>query len=146
MADILARLRIDAGQLTLAMLIQERALAAQEIEALRAKLVGPPTQRDWVKRVERPSPSSSDDANANQSFAGGPASQFRKSRSTESRFSHDALLRLKDVSALFGISRSTIYKRVTDRTFPAPLRISQRSVRWRMEDLKKWSDGLGGGA
>lgn len=37
-ADILARLRIDAGQLTLAALIQERALAANEIEKLRARI------------------------------------------------------------------------------------------------------------
>ena len=36
-ADILARLRTDAGQLTLAALIQERALAANEIDKLRAR-------------------------------------------------------------------------------------------------------------
>jgi hypothetical protein len=38
MADIFARLRVDACQLTLEALIQERALAVQEIERLRSQV------------------------------------------------------------------------------------------------------------
>ena len=38
MRDILIRLREDAGQLTLAVLIQEREAAAWEIERLRGQL------------------------------------------------------------------------------------------------------------
>src|SRR6476659_6946315 len=43
---------------------------------------------------------------------------------------------------MFGLSRSTIYKRVSEKAFPAPLRISERSVRWRMADLADWSSAL----
>jgi excisionase family DNA binding protein len=54
-------------------------------------------------------------------------------------------LRLKEVCRLFGVSRATVYKRVAEKTSPAPLRISERSVRWRMADLADWSNGLGQG-
>jgi prophage regulatory protein len=57
-------------------------------------------------------------------------------------FPPNALLRLKDVSRLVGLSRSTIYKRVSDGTFPPPIRVSERSVRWRMQDLLEWTAGL----
>ena len=53
-------------------------------------------------------------------------------------FHPNALLRLADVRTLVGISSSTIYKRISDGSFPSPVRISQRSVRWRIEDLEEW--------
>ena len=64
-------------------------------------------------------------------------------RSAEVRAFHaNALLRLKDVCALLGISRSTIYYRVSDGSFPGPVKIGKRSVRWRAEDLDAWRRGL----
>lgn len=53
-----------------------------------------------------------------------------------------ALIRLTDVCRLVGLSRSTIYRRVSDGTFPRPLRASVRSVRWRMQHILDWSAGL----
>jgi prophage regulatory protein len=57
-------------------------------------------------------------------------------------FPPNALLRLKDVCRLVGLSRSSIYTRLADGTFPRPLRLSERSVRWRMQDLLEWTAGL----
>jgi prophage regulatory protein len=51
-------------------------------------------------------------------------------------------MRLKDVSKLVGLSRSSIYKRVADGTFPHAVRVSERSVRWRVQDILDWSTGL----
>lgn len=39
------------------------------------------------------------------------------------------LIRLTEVAELLGVSRSTIYKWVNERTFPPPVRISERAVR-----------------
>jgi prophage regulatory protein len=140
MTDILARLRIDAGHLTLAGLIQERALAADEIERLRRQVDelgernASPQQRYDTQGIARPATIGT--AQRSQ------VSKVHPSEQTTAHFDHDALLRLKDVCRLFGISRSTIYKRVSEESFPAPLRISERSVRWRMTDLADWSSGL----
>ena len=137
MTDILARLRVDAGQLTLATLIQERALAALEIERLRARvdelggrsaaLLGRQGRTSRQARSTPSVPIQTKGSNAEQ---------------TTRHLDRTALLRLKDVSQLFGMSRSTIYKRVSEKTFPAPMRISERSVRWRMADLEEWSSKL----
>ena len=141
MLDILARLRIDAAQLTLASLIQERALAAQEIENLRMQ----------VEKLQRRDVGAQDALAHSAKGSPRPAIGHPIDRTqVEPRrlglnpstryFDTNALLRLEDVCQLVGISRSTIYKRVSDRTFPSPIRISERSVRWRMTDLTEWSD------
>lgn len=48
------------------------------------------------------------------------------------------LHRLNAVIALTGLSRPTIYRKVGDKTFPAPVKISSRAVAWREEDLALW--------
>ena len=83
-------------------------------------------------------------ANAMRRAAGAtatPPQQEMASNRTEP-FPPNALLRLKDVCRLVGLSRSSIYKRVADGTFPRPLRVSERSARWRMQDLQEWTIGL----
>ncbi len=143
MLDILARLRVDAGQLTLAALIQERALAAHEIEKLRVKL-----DERGMRSASLPSLQFQTDSRVPQVAHGNSAHRSRvysKGSSYEQptvHFDRDALLRLKDVCLLFGLSRSTIYKRVSEKSFPQPMRISERSVRWRMSDLTQWSSEL----
>jgi prophage regulatory protein len=120
MRDILMRLRSDAGQLTLAVLIQEREAAACEIEQLReqfrqrgsAEVASKPTRATAVARPDPP---------------------------VEPRAFHkNAFLRLSEVCSLVAISRSTIYKRISDGSFPCPVRLSERSVRWRFEDVANW--------
>jgi prophage regulatory protein len=46
-----------------------------------------------------------------------------------------AILRCKQVEREVGLSRSTIYQRIKDGTFPAPIRIGERAVGWRAGDI-----------
>ncbi|MGZ8183454.1 MAG: helix-turn-helix transcriptional regulator [Methylobacter sp.] len=48
------------------------------------------------------------------------------------------IIRLATVIALTQISRSSIYKFVKDGTFPAPLKLSARSVGWLATDIQDW--------
>ena len=50
----------------------------------------------------------------------------------------DKLLRRHHVEGLTTLSRSTIYRMVADGSFPAPLQISERSVRWRESEIREW--------
>lgn len=47
-------------------------------------------------------------------------------------------LRRHSVEAKTGLSRSTIYARVKDGTFPAPVRIGPRAVAWLESDIEAW--------
>jgi len=136
--DLLDLLRVDGEQLTVAQLLGERALAAAEIARLRAQVES--LTRRAATGPEQVQPR----ANAMRRAAGAtatPPQQEMASNRTEP-FPPNALLRLKDVCRLVGLSRSSIYKRVADGTFPRPLRVSERSVRWRMQDLQEWTTGL----
>jgi prophage regulatory protein len=54
----------------------------------------------------------------------------------------DALLNVKTVMATTGLSRSTIHAKVRERTFPAPIRLSARCVRWHSEAITSWIAAL----
>jgi prophage regulatory protein len=47
-------------------------------------------------------------------------------------------LRRSDVEQLTGLSRSTIYRFIQAGTFPRPISIGGRSVRWRSSDVTAW--------
>ena len=49
---------------------------------------------------------------------------------------------LAEVREQTGLSKPTIYKMIHAGTFPPPVRIGTKAVRWRYEDLMKWEDGL----
>ena len=52
----------------------------------------------------------------------------------------DRLLTRQQVEEHCGLSRSTIYRMIRERppAFPTPIRISQRSVRWKESELLEW--------
>ena len=50
----------------------------------------------------------------------------------------DALLILEATQARVGLGRSTIYAMVKAGTFPAPVKLSPRCVRWRASDVSAW--------
>ncbi|MGC2854152.1 helix-turn-helix transcriptional regulator [Novispirillum sp. DQ9] len=52
------------------------------------------------------------------------------------------LHRLSKVREITGLATSTIYDRMKNRTFPAPVKIGARAVAWREEDLKAWLESL----
>jgi prophage regulatory protein len=48
------------------------------------------------------------------------------------------LIRLAEVATMLGIGRSTIYKYIGEGTFPAPIKVGFRSVRWKLTDVLAW--------
>lgn len=125
MQDILERLRVDSGRKTLGDLIQEREAAANEIERLRRLVasVGPrrASSPKTLPKVEAPA-----------------IALARRAIDPQ------ALLRLSDVCALVGLSRSTIYNLLAESQFPAPVRVSVRAVRWRAAEVLDWIDARRG--
>ena len=51
-----------------------------------------------------------------------------------------ALIRLRQVMARTGMSRSTIYAYIKNGTFPTPISISERCVAWVESDIDGWID------
>lgn len=58
----------------------------------------------------------------------------------------DALMagfvRLPKVMQITGLGRTTIYRMIAEARFPRPVRLSQRAVAWRSEDLVAWRASL----
>lgn len=48
------------------------------------------------------------------------------------------LLRLPELRATVGLSRSTIYLRMSNGTFPKPVSIGGRLVAWNETDIQEW--------
>jgi prophage regulatory protein len=51
---------------------------------------------------------------------------------------HDKLLRLPQVKATTGLSKSTIYSRIAEGTFPKQIPIGPRLVVWVESDIQNW--------
>jgi prophage regulatory protein len=52
------------------------------------------------------------------------------------------LWRLPAVLAKTGLSKSELYRRLKNGTFPAPVALGERARAWRDEDLLEWSRAL----
>jgi prophage regulatory protein len=50
-----------------------------------------------------------------------------------------SILGLPAVLRTTGLGRSTLYRMVAERTFPAPVKLSKRAVGWRHEDVRQWT-------
>jgi prophage regulatory protein len=48
-------------------------------------------------------------------------------------------LRMRAVTHMTGLGRSTIYRMVAENRFPRPVRLAKRAVAWRRADLERWS-------
>lgn len=48
------------------------------------------------------------------------------------------VLRLREVILRTGLSRSTIYERMSRGAFPRPIRLGERAVGWRDSDIEAW--------
>jgi prophage regulatory protein len=55
---------------------------------------------------------------------------------------YDRLLRRRDVEAIVGLSRSAIYAKIAERSFPEPVKIASHAVRWRESDVRQWMERL----
>ena len=47
-------------------------------------------------------------------------------------------LRQPQVLSFVPISKSTLWRRVHARTFPEPVKLSERVTVWRVEDIRRW--------
>ena len=48
------------------------------------------------------------------------------------------LLRLPMVMRITGLSRSTIYKLISQNQFPVPIKLSTRAVAWLQSEIETW--------
>ena len=49
-------------------------------------------------------------------------------------------LKLRDVIKLTGLSRSSIYSKVSSGDFPSQFRLGERSVAWLQSDIFEWME------
>ena len=50
----------------------------------------------------------------------------------------DRLMRREEVEERTGLSRSTLYRKMREGTFPEPLRVGARAVRWPCSEIEAW--------
>ena len=50
----------------------------------------------------------------------------------------DRLLRVTEILPLVGFGRTSLYNKVADGTFPAPVKIGLRASRWRLSAITAW--------
>ena len=50
----------------------------------------------------------------------------------------DRLLCRREVEERTGLARTTIYRKMRAGTFPLPLKISERAVRWRSSEIDQY--------
>ncbi len=50
----------------------------------------------------------------------------------------DRIVRLKTVLARTGLSRSTIYRKIAEGTFPPQIKISINGAGWKESDIDRW--------
>ena len=50
----------------------------------------------------------------------------------------DRIIRLKTVLTRTGLSRSTIYRKIAEGTFPRQMKISANGAGWHESDINRW--------
>ena len=48
------------------------------------------------------------------------------------------IIRLRDVMSATGLARSTIYKHISENTFPKPVSMGDRCVGWIESEIQDW--------
>jgi prophage regulatory protein len=48
-------------------------------------------------------------------------------------------IRLPEVKAVTGLSKTTIYELIRGKIFPAPVRLSPRAVAWVKSEIRQWA-------
>jgi len=60
---------------------------------------------------------------------------------SEATESLEPFLRLPAVLKTTGLGRSTVYRMVAERTFPAPVKLAKRAVGWNQDAVRQWAIG-----
>ncbi len=48
------------------------------------------------------------------------------------------LLNIKEVTAIVGVHRATIYRQINAGDFPVAIKAGPRAVRWRADEIEAW--------
>ena len=67
-----------------------------------------------------------------------PNKRTKKPATTPPQDRPTRLIRLPEVKGRVGLSRSSIYSRIAEGTFPAPVRLGEKSVAWQEADIDTW--------
>jgi prophage regulatory protein len=51
---------------------------------------------------------------------------------------HVYVVRMRQLVTLVGLSRSTIYVLVSKGRFPVPIRLGEKAVGWRIDEIEAW--------
>ena len=54
----------------------------------------------------------------------------------------DPILRIPEVVAVTGLSRSTIHRRRATGQFPKPVKLGKQNVGWRQSEVEEWLASL----
>ena len=52
------------------------------------------------------------------------------------------LVKIEEVLRVCCISRATLYRRLAEGEFPAPVHVGPRVARWRVSDINSWLEAL----
>lgn len=52
-------------------------------------------------------------------------------------------VRLAQLLAFIPLSKSTLWRRINDGSFPSPIKLSERVTVWRVEDVRRWIQEIG---
>jgi prophage regulatory protein len=50
-----------------------------------------------------------------------------------------SFLRLPEVKAVTGLSKTSLYALIREKSFPAPVRLGPRAVAWVRSEIKEWA-------
>ena len=50
----------------------------------------------------------------------------------------DRYIRIKELSAMLGIARSSIYRLMKENKFPKQIKLTERTVVWRLSIINQW--------
>lgn len=64
----------------------------------------------------------------------------KANRRHSSQFPSAGYIRERRLLDFMPFSRSTLWRRVADESFPAPVKIFERVTAWRVEDVRAWMD------
>lgn len=53
---------------------------------------------------------------------------------------NNKILRLPEVMKIIGLRRSTIYRKISEGSFPRPIPLGERAVGWIESDIQEWID------
>ncbi|MBN9617676.1 MAG: AlpA family transcriptional regulator [Acidobacteriales bacterium] len=64
---------------------------------------------------------------------------FRNESESSSILKDVIFLRLPEVKAVTGLSKTTLYTLIREKSFPAPVQVGPRAVAWVRSEVKQWA-------